>query len=107
MKLLTAELRITLPSLYSQEKTEDPTIHCKFFTPDSNWTWYVTEGEADENDFRFFGYVCGMEDEWGYFLLSELEGARGPLGLAIERDLHLTPKPFSEVVKAERGNRGH
>jgi hypothetical protein len=43
MKLLTAELRTRLPRLYSQEKVPDPIVHAKFFTPDSNWTWYVTE----------------------------------------------------------------
>ena len=64
MKLLTAELRASLPPLYAQEKMTDPIVHAKFFTPDSNWTWYVTEGEAEEDDFRFFGYVCGMEEEW-------------------------------------------
>jgi len=106
MKLLTAELRATLPSLYAQEKVPDPIVHAKFFTPDSNWTWYVTEGEADESDCRFFGYVCGMEEEWGYFVLSELESARGPLGLPIERDLHFKPGPFNKVVADERRNRG-
>lgn len=50
----------------------------KFFTPDSGWTWYVTEGEEEDGDFRFFGFVVGFEKEWGYFVLSELEGARGP-----------------------------
>jgi hypothetical protein len=101
MKLLTAEHRASLPPLYSQEKVPDPIVHAKFFTPDSNWTRYVTEGEAEENDFRFFGYVCGMEEEWGYFVLSELESVRGPLGLAIERDFHFTPGPFTKVM-AER-----
>jgi hypothetical protein len=47
----------------------------------------------------FFGYVIGFEKEWGYFSLSELESARGPLGPPIERDLHFTPKPFSEIEK--------
>ena len=88
MKLLTAELRARLPALYAQEKIEDPIVHIKFFTPDSNWTWYATEGQADEDDFRFFGYVCGHEEEWGYFVLSELESARGPLGLPIDRHHH-------------------
>jgi DUF2958 family protein len=95
--LLTADLRAQLPRLYAQEKVEDPIVYAKFFTPDSNWTWFVTEGEPDDDDFRFFGYVIGFEREWGYFVLSELETARGPLGLAIERDLYFTPKPFSEV----------
>ena len=100
MKLLTAELRARLPALYAQEKIEDPIVHIKFFTPDSNWTWYATEGQADEDDFRFFGYVCGQEEEWGYFVLSELESAKGPMGLPIERDLYFQPAPFSQVKAA-------
>ena len=55
MKLLTEELKKTLPRLYSQENDPNPVVACKFFTPDSNWTWYVTEGEPDGDDFRFFG----------------------------------------------------
>ncbi len=97
MELLTDELRKILPPLYSQEKSDDPTVYIKFFTPDSNWTWFVTEGSEDEGDFRFFGYVQGQFDEWGYFLLSELKAARGPTGLAIERDLYFEPKPFSQI----------
>ena len=97
MKLLIPELRASLPPLYSQENVPDPVVHAKFFTPDSNWTWYVTEGQAEDHDFRFFGYVCGMEEEWGYFVLSELESVRGPLGLEIERDLYFEPGPFTQV----------
>ncbi len=100
MKLLTEELKKILPRLYSQENDPDPVVHCKFFTPDSNWTWFVTEGEPDGDDFRFFGYVRGLEDEWGYFLLSELEAARGPLQLPIERDLHFKSGRFTDVVEA-------
>ena len=106
MELLPAELRERLPRLYSQESNPDPTVHLKFFTPDSNWTWFATEGEAREDDFLFFGYVCGFEEEWGYFVLSELSEARGPMGLPIERDLYFTPGPFSEVIKRYRAERG-
>lgn len=102
MKLLTGELRRLLPALRAQEGREDPIVHIKFFTPDSSWTWYVTEGSPEEGDFIFFGFVVGFEKEWGYFALSELESARGPLGLPIERDLHFEPGPFSEVSKRER-----
>ena len=79
MKLLTEELRRRLPPLYSQENTKDPTVVCKFFTPDSSWTWLATEGSEEENDFRFFGYVIGLEEECGYFVLSEARiGPRPP-----------------------------
>jgi len=100
MRLLTDELRQRLPPLYSQEGKTDPMVYLKFFTPDSNWTWWATEGSPEGDDFRFFGYVRGFADEWGYFLLSELESATGPLGLHIERDLHFTPGRFTDVVPA-------
>jgi len=102
MQLLTMELRAQLPRLHTQETEKDPTVHLKFFTPDSRWTWYVTEGQEEEEDFRFFGFVIGFENEWGYFVLSELEAARGPRGLPIERDLYFTPRHFSEIKRLER-----
>ena len=94
MKLLTKELRRKLPSLYSTERQSDPLVQAKFFTPDSNWTWYVLEFDGDD---RFFGYVSGLENELGYFSLSELQSVRGPFGLAVERDLYFEPQPLSKV----------
>ena len=38
MQLLPPELRAQLPKRYAQEGVPDPIVHCKFFTPDSNWT---------------------------------------------------------------------
>lgn len=102
MQLLTKELRQQLPPLYAQEAEDDPVVHAKFFTPDSQWTWYVTEGSPEGDDFRFFGYVRGLESEWGYFLLSELAQARGPLGLPVERDLYFRPGRFTAVLEAEK-----
>jgi Protein of unknown function (DUF2958) len=102
MKLLTDELRAQLPALYAQEGVEDPIVHIKYFTPDSGWAWYVTEGQPEEDDFLFFGFVVGFCSEWGYFALSEMEEACGPRGLPIERDLHFKPAPWSEVQKRER-----
>jgi len=98
MELLTAQLREQLPPLRAQEKVLDPIVHVKFFTPDSNWTWFVTEGSSEGEDFVFFGYVYGLEEEWGYFTLNELTGARGPKGLEIERDLQFEPGPWTEVT---------
>jgi len=76
------------------------------FCPWSNWTWFVTEESEQEGDFLFFGYVIGHEEEWGYFLLSELESVRGPGGLTIERDLHFKLGPFSEAIARFRKERG-
>jgi hypothetical protein len=96
------EVRNTLPKLYSQENTEDPIVHVKFFTPWTSWTWFATEGEQQGEDFTFFGYVIGHEKEWGYFSLNELSSVKGPAGLKIERDIYFTPKPKSQVTEIAR-----
>lgn len=94
MKLLTEELRKTIPPLYSTEHEEDPLVRVNFFTPDSNWTWYVLEFDGEDT---FFGLVEGFATELGYFSLSEMESARGPLGMSIERDLYFKPTPLSKI----------
>lgn len=99
MQLLTDEVRRTLPPLGHQSEVEDPIAYVKFFTPDAQWTWWATEGEPDGEEFIFFGFVRGVELEWGSFCLSELESARGPWGLPVERDLHFKPRPMSEVLR--------
>lgn len=89
MELLDGESRAVLPALYTTEKLgSDAIAPIKFFTPDSNWTWYPTEFDGTD---IFFGLVSGFEVELGYFSLSELESARGQLGLPIERDLDFHP----------------
>ncbi len=105
MKLLPKEIREILPSLYAQDgKGGKAVAYVKFFTPSSGWTWFATEGEAvldesqNEVDFKFFGLVFGHEREFGYFLLSELEEVRGPMGLPIERDLWFKPKTLEEIA---------
>ena len=83
MMLLTQEIVRKLPALYASENTKDPMVWCKFFTPDSSWTWYVIEYDGQDT---FYGLVDGFERELGYFSLSEISAVRGHLGLPIERD---------------------
>jgi hypothetical protein len=100
MKLMTEAIAATIPPLYGQEKVKDQIAHVKFFTPWSNWTWYVTE--YDPSQALCFGLVEGMKTELGYFSLDELEDVKGPFGLRIERDLYFTPTPLSKIRKADR-----
>jgi hypothetical protein len=96
MQLLTKELRRKLPPLGSQDgKGGKAVAWAKFFTPDSNWTWYAAQFDGQDT---FFGLVEGQEKELGYFSLAELSSVRGPMGLAIERDLHWTPKTLAEIA---------
>lgn len=90
MELLPTAIRARLPELYSNEHIGlEALAQVKFFTPDSNWTWYASEFDGED---IFFGLVDGFEIELGYFSLSELQDTRGPLGLPIERDIHFEPK---------------
>lgn len=95
MKLLTTELRKQLPTLGATANQADPTVVCKFFTPDSSWTWYAIEFDGDDT---FYGLVDGFEQEFGSFSLAELETLRGPMGLPVERDLYFKPATASKFL---------
>ena len=96
MKLFPDEIRRKLPPFYSQDgKGGKAVAYVKFFSPSSNWTFYVCEFDGKDT---FFGLVEGFEKELGYFSLSELESARGPMGLPIERDLYWQPKTLEEIA---------
>lgn len=65
----------------------------KLFMPDGAGTWLLTEIDPDEPDIAFglcdLGFGC---PELGSVRISELEAARGRLGMPIERDLHFKAK---------------
>ena len=98
--LLPTSLEKNLPPLYATEDVteEEKMVYAKFFTPYSSWTWFVLEGSRQEDgDFLFFGLVHGLEEEYGYFSLFELEsvGISNPF-IRIERDIYFTPTLLSK-----------
>lgn len=106
MRLLTQEVLKKLPPLYATEDLPDDQKMAvvKYFGPTNSASWYVFEGEEQEDsDFLFFGYVCGLGfDELGYFSLRELESVRLPFGLGIERDMHFRPVSFAALLAGQR-----
>ena len=105
-KLMTEELVATIPALAANENVEDydaVLAPAKLFSPFSNWTWYVTEWDAETG--LCFGLVEGFESELGYFDLTELAEATvfgglsaGQAGVpAVERDLYWEPKTLGEI----------
>jgi hypothetical protein len=80
MELLPEELRSRLPPLLSQEAADEPIVYARYFLPGTRWNWYVIEGEPEDGDFLFFGFVAGIAYEFGHFLLSELLSVTGPSG---------------------------
>lgn len=104
MKLMTVKIEKSLPRLYSTDDVpcENKVLLVKYFTPDSDWTWYVAEGnKLEHGDWLFFGRVDGFVSEWGQFRLSDLEEVTGPMGLRVERDRHFTPM-ISEKTRVMR-----
>jgi len=102
--LLDDESREKLPHLYSGEEMGlEAFAQVKFFTPDAQWTWYASEFDGDD---IFFGLVNGMELEFGYFSLKELQSVKGSMGLPIERDLYFEPKSLRELRDQHRKDRG-
>ncbi len=131
-KLMTAELRKSMPGPRAQEQVSDPIVHAHFFSCRSGWDWWATEswqnvvnattGEFIEErplnaplqpgekceDITFFGFVHGAEGEFGPWSLNEHEGLnqryKGGL-LAVERDIHWDACPLSVATK-KLGSRG-
>jgi hypothetical protein len=97
VQLLTKEIQKKLPSQGSTEgQGKNAVAQVKFFTPDSNWTWYAVEYDPDAQ--VFYGLVDGFEKELGYFSLEELEEIRGQMGLPVERDKWFDPVPLRELM---------
>lgn len=118
MKLLTTEIVNRFKKHGSQDGKGDQAIVClKLFDPCSQWTWYATEAwlvlrdgrqilvgdetvkREEVEDIHFFGYVVGLEREWGYFSLAELSTSKNKMGLGVERDMHFKPVPAREIIE--------
>lgn len=95
--LMTEEMLETVPKLYEQDNVPlaDKEVHAAYFIPfRSNWTWYMTEFDPETRD--AYGLVLGIEAEWGYFNLDELEELQ-----AQRLILEDFPRTFRELAGTE------
>lgn len=89
---------------YSQDgKGGEADILVKYFNPYGDGRWYVLEANPLPNeDYELYGIVeMNGEREYGYFLLSDLQGyvhrmGNYPVG-GIERDLHFGKKKVKDI----------
>jgi DUF2958 family protein len=88
-----------VPALNTTEHARDPLVHVKLFTPDAGWRWYITEYDPKQR--LVAAFMPGAEDEWDEISLNDLATLRGPMGLAVERDLFWQPTPLSRVRRGE------
>ena len=98
MRLLTKRLSASCRLYATGFAEEQKMAVVKYFHACSSATWYVFEGEKQEDGDWLFCFVSGLGcDELGYVSLNELRSFRGRFGLGIERDLHFRPTPLSEL----------
>ena len=97
MKLLTAEIIKKARAQYRRGSSMKQNVVAKFFSPSSNWTWYMMN-LGEDLDYAW-GIVQGFELEMGSFLISELQKIKGQFGLGIERDLYFKSRPAEEIWK--------
>ena len=114
MKLLTKSIEAKLRANHQAQKPvqgmqaeKDHTPVVKFFTPDANATWLITEME-DDGDTLFGLCDLGMGmPELGYVSLAEIQKIRGKFGLPVERDKWLEgEKRLSEYAEEARHKGG-
>ena len=103
--LLTLADRVQLLVNAISDETDYPPV-VKFFTPDANATWLISEVDPDDPD-RLFG-LCDLGlgcPELGYVSLAGIAAVKGRLGLPVERDLHfVADKPLSAYAEAARSS---
>ena len=75
--------------------TKNRTFHVKLFDPCSGWTWYIQDWDGSD---ICFGWVIGLDKEWGSFSLLELANIKGFLGLGIEVDEFFQPTSTEKVI---------
>jgi hypothetical protein len=101
LKLLTKTLEQKLVAAH-KAKAESATVLAKFFTPDAQCSWFITE--YDPQNRMFFGFCnLGNDDmaELGYVGRDELERVTGLFGLHVERDICWNPVELSRVISFE------
>lgn len=103
MLLMTKEQREKLLA-NGARRGEDHAPVVKWFTPDAQCTWLISELDPEEPDYAFGLCDLGMGcPELGSVLVSEVEATTGPLGLKVERDLYIDlDKPISLYADAAR-----
>lgn len=99
MTLMDAEIFRSLPK-FGENSGDDPVVHLKYYGPDSAMTWFVTEGQVENGEYRFWGIIVGPDTKnFGYFTLRELQNTQGPDGDYVARDEAFIPRPMSQIVE--------
>ena len=105
MKLLTKKIIKDAQAQWDKndEPLENQKVVAKFFTPWSDWVWYLMNMHQDED--YCWGFVQGYAVEMGSFSINELTEVEGPFGLKVERYKFFKPQNAKELW--EKVNKVH
>lgn len=99
-KLVTKAIEGKAPALYETDiEGRDPfeaVAVAHYFSVFNGWDWYMTE--YDPASRMAYGFVNGLEGEFGYFSIAEFEQANKAAGFElIERDAYWRPRRLSDI----------
>jgi hypothetical protein len=84
----------SLPALYATDGMKQREVQIVIFHAYTRWTWYVVEGEQQDDDWLLFTYCRSgfgeQDDEFGYVSLNELESLPDILAYVPEQPLMIT-----------------
>jgi hypothetical protein len=92
--LIPASVLATIPPLFAQEQHDDHTVYAILEARSVGWTWYLVEYDGQD---ECFGFVCGIEDEWGYFALSDIADLCDVWGQPLVTWRPCQPMPLSQA----------
>ena len=95
MELITREIAEILPKIDDTKGQKKKKLLVRLYTPWVFQSWEIAE--YDPKTRLCFGWVCGLERDWKYFNLDELESIQGPYGLKVVRDINFKPIIFSKI----------
>lgn len=118
LNLLNKEIIDALPPLYATEHIplRDKLVIGKFYLKgEDGWCWYVFEGEAlepyehesgfiVEGDYYFFGMSHCLENEMGYFRLSDIADLKFLGVTLIMCDKDIVKIPYGQLIVDENYN---
>jgi hypothetical protein len=87
-------MEVPTDNLTDEGETKSQLLRVKLFDPCGSFTWYVQDWDGED---ICFGYVTGIENEWGSFSLQELSDIKGRLGIGIEVDVYFKPIHHEEL----------
>jgi hypothetical protein len=96
-EFMPEELRDKIPTLYRTGGEADPMVWVKFFSPVSNWQWYIVEYGEEAGVATFYGWLVSKAEQQGRFIRSDLASIRAYFGVTITRDPDFAPCRLSQV----------